>query len=191
MAGNLRERLFLFLWLLFFVLICVREYNSGWIPDDVKAELLEQQIHNKNSHILSVLQQLKSAEGLKEFEDFQNLKIDEKVLIYKNDSLIYWNTGEIRPPVSVVMSLDTIQLADIGFSKHLLISVSGSDGLQFIGIHPLWKDVGIDNEWLNKSTTWSQSERTYSNQNVMSLSTECCDSYIFALHHMICILHSV
>ncbi len=172
MKSNLQERLFLFLWLLFFVLLFLREFKNSWIPDRFKAGIIEEQIAKRSLLIDMELEKLSSGNEYRSFKDYSRLKLDFPLFVFDSSTLIFWNNNDIRPPSKSTNLENGYQFIDFGFNKSIR-HVKRNRNLCFVAYNPLWKNVGIENQWLRKG-----SQENYSfNWNINS-SDDCGEKII-------------
>lgn len=154
MKSNLKEGLFLLFWLLFFILLIFKEFKTSWIPDSFKTEILQNQIESKLGSIENLLDELSSINGIEgsEMEIFQKLNLQYPVFIFNKNELVYWNTNDIRPPLNIEKFENGLHFRNNGFSQSLMFVKRNDEANVFLAFLPLWKNVGIENEWLSEGS---------------------------------------
>ncbi len=152
MKSNLREGLLLLFWLLFFILLIFKEFKSSWIPTSVKSEILKTQLENRLDEVILILEEMSNVNDISVLEDFHKVNFNYPVFVFAQNDLVYWNSNDVRPPSNIDKIEEGIHFRNNGFSQSLICVKKNERGRVYIAFVPLWKHVGIENEWLSEGS---------------------------------------
>ncbi len=154
MKSNLREGLFLLFWLLFFILLIYKEFKTSWIPDSLKTAIVERQIENRILELNETFEELSGSfkSAVPTFSSFEDLNTPFPVFIYHKNDLVYWNNNEIRPPQFPKKLDNGLRYKNSGYRQSIYLIRKSENDILYLGIIPLWANVGIENEWLSKGS---------------------------------------
>ncbi|QNL22826.1 HAMP domain-containing histidine kinase [Hyphobacterium sp. CCMP332] len=154
MKSNLREGLFLLFWLLFFILLIFKEFKPSWIPASLKTAIVEIQIENRILELSETFDEysVRYNSTIPSFKTFRELQFPFPVFIYHNNELVYWNNNEIRPPQFPKKLDNGLLYKNSGYSQSIYLIKKTDKEITYLGIIPLWTNVGIENEWLSKGS---------------------------------------